>query len=133
MAKHNLLTSNSQYRGNENIDIEASIDRNIIAFVDLIRRKYVSPAIEKGTMDLAQKVMYFTMDVGMNLATGVPLGDLEHDKDVYDYLRINTDMLAPMIIYGSIPIFARILQIPFVAKGLYPTPEDQMGFGKLIG
>jgi hypothetical protein len=133
VTKRNLLTSNPQYRGNENSDIEASIDRNIIAFLDLIRRKYVSPATEKGTMDLAQKVMYFTMDVGMNLATGVPLGDLKHDKDVYDYLRINTDMLAPMIIYGSIPILASILQIPVVAKGLYPTPEDKMGFGKLIG
>jgi hypothetical protein len=84
-------------------------------------------------MDLAEKSQFFTLDTIMDIATGVPVGDLEHDRDVYNYLKITADALAPLIMIGSVPSVARFLQIPFFAKKLYPTAEDKIGFGRLIG
>lgn len=69
----------------------------------------------------------------MDIATGVPVGDLEHDMDVYHYLKTTADALAPLIMIGSVPSVANFLQIPFIAKRLYPAAEDKIGFGRLIG
>jgi hypothetical protein len=122
-----------QYLGKENITIEPTIDRNILAFLNLIRRKYVSSDNNLRTMDLAEKSQFFTLDTIMDIATGVPVGDLEHDMDVYHYLKTTADALAPLIMIGSVPSVANFLQIPFIAKRLYPTAEDKIGFGRLIG
>lgn len=84
-------------------------------------------------MDLAQKAQFFTLDVIMDIATGTPVGDLEHDADVYSYLRTTADALAPLIMIGSVPSVQNFLQIPLIAKKLFPTAEDKIGFGKLIG
>jgi hypothetical protein len=84
-------------------------------------------------MDLAEKAQFFTLDTIMDIATGVPVGDLEHDKDVYNYLKTTADALPPLIMIGSVPSVANLLQIPFIAKKLYPTAEDEIGFGRLIG
>lgn len=122
-----------QYLGKENITIEPTIDRNILAFLALIRRKYVSADDNMRSMDLAEKTQFFTLDTIMDIATGVPVGDLEHDSDVYNYLKTTADALAPLIMIGSVPAAANFLRIPFIAQKLYPTAEDKIGFGRLIG
>jgi hypothetical protein len=84
-------------------------------------------------MDLAQKAQFFTLDVIMDIATGAPIGDVEHDADVYSYLKTTADALAPLIMIGSVPAVQNFLQIPLIARRLFPTAGDKVGFGKLIG
>jgi hypothetical protein len=84
-------------------------------------------------MDLAQKAQFLTLDVVMDIATGVPIGDIEHDADMYSYLKTTTDALGPFIMICSVPAFIHFLQLPFIAKKLFPTAEDKLGLGKLIG
>jgi hypothetical protein len=84
-------------------------------------------------MDLAQKAQFFTLDVIMDLAIGAPLGDLEHDADLYSYLKTSTDLLAPLVMISSVPAVQNFLHIPFVAKALFPTAKDKIGLGRIIG
>jgi hypothetical protein len=122
-----------QYLGKENITLEPSIDRNIIKLLDLIRTKYVSSASDFNPMDLAQKAHFFTLDSITDIATGAPIGDLEHDADVFDYLKTTGSALPPLVMIASVPAVQNILHIPFLAKRLFPTAEDKIGLGKLIG
>jgi len=84
-------------------------------------------------MDLAQKAHFFTLDTITDVASGDPLGDLEHDVDVFDYLKTTASVLPVLVMIASIPTVQNFLQIPFLAKKLFPTAEDQIGLGKLIG
>jgi hypothetical protein len=72
-------------------------------------------------IDSAQKSQFFTLDSIMEIATGIPIGDLEHNTNVYRYLKTTANALAPLVIIGSVPAVANILQIQFVAKKLFPT------------
>jgi hypothetical protein len=84
-------------------------------------------------MDLAQKAQFFTLDTITDISTGAPIGDLEHDIDVFDYLKTTASALPALIMIASVPAVQNLLQIPFLAKRLFPTAEDKIGLGKLIG
>lgn len=84
-------------------------------------------------MDLAQKAQFFTLDTIMDIATGAPMGDLESDEDIHSYLKTTADALPALIMMGSVPAVHALIQTPFIAKKLFPTAEDKIGLGKLIG
>jgi len=121
------------YLGKENITLEATIDRNIVNLLDLIRRKYVSKGSDIRLMDLAEKAQFVALDAILDIATGAPMGDLQHDEDVNSYLKTTAAALPPLIMLGSVPSVQNFLHIPFIAKRLFPTAEDEIGMGKLIG
>ncbi len=84
-------------------------------------------------MDLAQKAHFFTLDTITDIAIGAPIGDLENDADVFDYLKTGATVLPPMAIISSVPAIQNFLQISFVAKLLFPKADDKVGLGKVIG
>jgi hypothetical protein len=84
-------------------------------------------------MDLAQKAQFFTMDTITDIANGAPLGDLENDVDAFDYLKTTASALPVLIMIASVPSVQNFLNIPFVAKRLFPTAEDKIGLGRLVG
>ncbi|KAE9382184.1 cytochrome P450 [Stipitochalara longipes BDJ] len=121
------------YLGKENITLEPTIDRNIVNLLDLIRRRYISKGSEIRPMDLAEKSQFVALDAILDIATGAPMGDLKYDKDVNCYLKTTAAALPPLIMVGSVPSVQSFLNIPFIAKRLFPTAEDEIGMGKLIG
>lgn len=84
-------------------------------------------------MDLAQKAHFFTLDTITDIATGAPIGDLEHDADVYNYLKISADALSIRSVIGSVPAVQNFLNIPILAKRIFPNADDKAGLGKVIG
>lgn len=84
-------------------------------------------------IDLAQKAQYFTIDVITDLATGAPLGDLNSDADQHHYLRTTMEAQPAFAIVGVVPSVNKFIQIPFVGKRLFPTSQDEIGMGKMIG
>ena len=84
-------------------------------------------------MDLAQKAHFFTLDTITDVASGAPIGHLEHDVDVFDYLKTTASALPALVMGASVPAIQNFINIPFIAKRLFPTAEDEIGFGKLIG
>jgi hypothetical protein len=122
-----------QYLGKENITLEPTIDQNIMKFMRLIRTRYLSSGSTVRPMDLAIKAQFFTLDVIMEIATGAPMGDLDEDQDIHSYLKTTADALPALIMMGSVPAVSKFLHLPWVAKRLFPTAEDKIGMGKLIG
>jgi len=70
--KHNLLRAKvaAGYSGKEVESLEKPIDQNVMAFVDLIGRKYNSTSSEFKPFEFARKVQYFTLDTISNVAFG---------------------------------------------------------------
>jgi len=122
-----------QYTGRDGVDFEPNIDIHVQNFIDLIRTKYISTTTESNIMDLAQKAQFFTIDVITDLATGAPFGDLPSDSDQNEYLRTTTEAQAAFIMICSMPALTKIIQIPSIGKWLFPTSQDEIGMGKLIG
>jgi hypothetical protein len=84
-------------------------------------------------MDLAQKAQFFTIDVITDLATGAPFGDLTSDSDQNEYLRTASEAQPVFVMISSLPALTKIIQIPSLGKWLFPTSQDEIGMGKLIG
>jgi len=84
-------------------------------------------------MDLAQKMQFFTLDTILEIGSGAPMGDLEHDTDIYQYLKISAGVLGYSITMASIPTLRNIVQTPWVANLIAKTIPDDIGFGALIG
>lgn len=84
-------------------------------------------------MDLAEKTQFFTIDVITDLATGAPFGDLTSDADQHEYLRTATEAQPAFVMISSIPALTKIIQIPFIGKWLFPTSQDKIGMGKMMG
>jgi hypothetical protein len=101
--------------------------------VDLIRRKYISTPSDVKMMDLAEKANFFTMDVIVDLATGAPFGDLSQDKDMHDYSKTMSEAQPIFATIGVLGPVSRILQTPAIGKFFFPTAQDKVGMGKLIG
>ena len=112
--------------------MEPSIDRNILKLLDLIRRKYVSTVSGFKPMDLAKKAHFFTLDTITDIATGAPIGDLEQDADVHDYLKISCNALSIRSVIASVPAVQNFLNIPIIAKRIFPNADDELGLGKVI-
>jgi hypothetical protein len=122
-----------QYTGRDGIDFEPNIDIHVQNFINLIRTKYISTATESNIMDLAQKAQFFTIDVITDLATGAPFGDLTSDSDQNEYLRTASEAQPVFVMISSLPALTKIIQIPSLGKWLFPTSQDEIGMGKLIG
>jgi hypothetical protein len=61
------------------------------------------------------------------------MGDLDEDQDIHSYLKTTANALPALIMMGSVPAVSNFLHLPWVAKRLFPTAEDKIGMGKLIG
>jgi hypothetical protein len=112
--------------------METTIETRIAKLVDLIETKYLSTHKQYRPMDFAQKTQYFTLDVISDLAFGHPLGYLDQDDDVYDYIKITKASIPAMMILSNMPVLANIMQSRFL-RSLLPKDTDKIGFGAFIG
>lgn len=113
--------------------MEPQIDSHVVNFINLIKNKYLSTEKESKIMDLAQKSQFFTIDVITDLAMGAPFGNLSSDSDRHDFLRSSMELQPAAIVVASMPWVSKILQTQFVGKFLFPTAQDEIGMGKMIG
>ncbi|KAL5115603.1 hypothetical protein ACEQ8H_006490 [Pleosporales sp. CAS-2024a] len=120
------------YSGKENASMEASIDAQIASLIHLIRTKYISTPDSYRPMDFGEKASFFTLDVISELAFGEAFGYMEHDTDVYDYLKITKTFIPIMMVVANIPSLADLLQSRPLRR-LLPSESDKLGFGAFIG
>ncbi|KAH6845850.1 cytochrome P450 [Chaetomium sp. MPI-CAGE-AT-0009] len=119
------------YSGKENLSMESSIETQIAKLVELIETKYLSTDQDYRPMDWGVKAQYFTLDVIGELAWGQPMGFLDQDADVYDYIKITMTSVPAMMVLSTYPMLARLLQSRFL-RTLLPKETDKIGFGALI-
>ncbi|CAJ0540849.1 Ff.00g077560.m01.CDS01 [Fusarium sp. VM40] len=116
------------YGGREVQDLEPKIDKNILAFIQLLRRY----ADNNKPVDLGRRAQFFTLDVISDLAFGEPFGFLETDSDVYKYIQITEETLPSVMVTTVVPWLVKVLSSPLFKK-LLPSEKDRLGFGKLMG
>lgn len=130
---HTMLTGavRLQYAGKENEGLERSIDNGIVAFVNLIERKYVSEGAIYRPMDLARKAQFLTLDVIGDLAFGKQFGHLDNDDDVFGYIEQTEASMPAMMLITVLPSLAKLTQSKLLQRFM-PSENDPHGFGKFI-
>ncbi|KAM0292219.1 hypothetical protein ACHAO9_003192 [Fusarium lateritium] len=117
---------------NQGFGFEAGIDRQLLNFIRLIDRKYMSTTSESRPVDFAEKTQFFALDVIGDVSFGEPFGYLSKDEDLYNYNEINASSLPVMNMVSVYPWLGRIVH-RWPLSLLLPREEDQVGFGRLMG
>jgi hypothetical protein len=116
---------------NDAFGFEGGLDRQLLEFVALIDRKYVSTKSKRILVDFAEKTQFFALDAIGDVALGKPFGYLSQDRDLYDYNQINSSSLPVMNIVSVLPWLTKVVHSwPF--RLLLPREGDQIGFGRLM-
>lgn len=133
-VKHSILKAKmaAGYSGKEVENLEKSIDQNVISWVDLIGRKYLSTNSEFKPLDFGRTTTYFTLDTISSIAFGNPLGDLATDSDVHKYIAMTEKAVPVIILVTVIPWLSKLLQSS-IMKRFLPTGKDKLGLGRIIG
>ncbi|KAH7207945.1 cytochrome P450 [Fusarium oxysporum] len=135
-AKHKFMRAKMapgySYKENEGFGFEAGIDRQLLNFISLIDRKYLSTTSESRLLDLAEKTHFFALDVIGDVSFGEPFGYLTKDEDRFQYNEINASSLPVMNVVSVYPWLGRVVH-RWPLSLLLPREEDQVGFGRLMG
>lgn len=107
------------------------MDRQLLAFVDLLKRKYVSTDWQTRPVDLAEKTQFFALDAIGDVSMGAPFGYLAYDEDLYQYNEINESSLPVMNMVSVLPWLTKIVH-KWPLRLLLPKEGDQVGFGRLM-
>lgn len=132
-TKTSLNLFPSQYSGKENPSLEASVDEQLIHFINLIQEKYLSSASLSRLVDFARIAQYFALDVITDVASGKPYGFIETDSDVHDYLKIQSILFPIFECFSTLPSLERLIRFPPISKAVMPTAKDSKGLGHLMG
>ncbi|KAK3936975.1 pisatin demethylase [Diplogelasinospora grovesii] len=130
-AKHTKLRAKmaAGYSGKEVEGLEPKIDKNILAFMDLLDSRYVSLA---KPFDFGRKAQFFTLDVISDVAYGQAFGFMATDSDMFNYIEILERQMPKIISTTVYPWLVDVLSSP-VFKSLLPSHKDALGFGKVMG
>jgi Cytochrome P450 len=121
------------YGGKEVPDLELCIDKHIQEWVKLIKRKYISTAQQTKPMDLGRSTQYFTLDVISDLAFNRPFGDMQEDKDKFNYIKTTEDAIGPMTLLSIFPHVHRWIEQSRLVDLLAPKAKDKTGLGPIVG
>ncbi|KAK7430183.1 hypothetical protein QQZ08_003368 [Neonectria magnoliae] len=127
------LTS-PEYSGKENegFGFEPGMDRQLLNFLALLDRKYISTDAATRPVDLAEKTQFFALDAIGDVSLGEPFGYLARDEDLYNYNEINASSLPVMNVVSALPWLTQVVHRWPLCLVL-PREGDQVGFGRLMG
>jgi hypothetical protein len=97
----------------------------------LLRSKYVSTTETSKTVDLAQKLQYFVLDVISDVGVGKYFGHLKIDNDVDDYIKSMGEGLKMATIALGLGT-TWLVDAPVIGRYLGPSEKDEKGFGKMM-
>ncbi|KAG9507987.1 hypothetical protein J7337_001544 [Fusarium musae] len=128
-AKHKFMRAKMapgySYKENEGFGFEAGINRQLLNFISLIDRKYLSTTSESRPLDLAEKTQFFALDVIGDVSFGEPFGYLTKDEDLYQYNEINASSLPVLNLVSVYPWLGRVVH-QWPLNLLLPREEDQL-------
>jgi len=130
--RERIANNPPQYSGRENTELESAVDRNVKAFIDLLRSKYLSTEEHVIPMDLSAKAQYLTLDVISTIGLGRPFGMLQADTDVDGIIHSSEDGLVLGNFFMALGI-GGLRQVPVIGPLLHANPHDASGFGRMLG
>ncbi|KAF1837310.1 pisatin demethylase [Decorospora gaudefroyi] len=130
-ARRKKMTSG--YSGKENPTLEPSIDIHVKELVELVRKYAASTASAKPSksMDLAEKIPFFTLDVISHVGLGEAFGDLKADEDLKDYLKSTEEGLKIGNTAFAMGI-AWLKDTAIIGPAISPSEKDVAGYGNMM-
>lgn len=116
------------------VDFEAGVDRLTRRLIDAIRSRHLSQGGDDLVeVDFAHLIRYFTLDLITDVGYGQSFGFLDGKDDEYRYTEgiEQFEMLVPML--AEIPPLRQLLDSPFIASLLVPSPKAKHGIGRVLG
>jgi hypothetical protein len=116
--------------------MESIIDERMSYWISRIDENCVSTPDESKVVDMAKKIQYLAMDMITHLCFGEPLGFVDADGDVYDFIT-TMEKQVPFIQHFSVllelnAIKTMVMDIPWFRKFVVPSATDKSGMGKII-
>ncbi|KAK3367685.1 cytochrome P450 family protein [Podospora didyma] len=113
-------------------DRETLIDEQMVKFIALVERKYLSDRTVVRPMEMGQTFQYLTQDATSAVEFGKAFGYVEADSDFYGAIEALEGMMFPCALVCLVPELATLMNTSFV-KSLLPQPTDKHGIGRLVG
>lgn len=123
----------SAYTGKGIDDLDNTVDEQVSALVDLIRRKYLTDGKTVRKADFSLLASYFTMDVITKIGTGEAFGYLRTDSDVFNFLAEVRSVWWFVGLTLDIPWIRSLAYSDTFLKLFGPRKTDKSGLGKLMG
>src|SRR3569833_4685894 len=103
--------------------------------LDLIESKYISNPGEGviRPLDWGYLASYFSIDSITDISFSEPLGDLEEDKDKWNFLHNTEDNLKPMSFFTIYTEILGMIPTTIMVKFLAPHPHDNSPIGLVFG
>lgn len=111
---------------------EQLVDEQIVKFIKLIEKKYLSTRDQLRPLDMSRSMQFLTQDIISSIEFGKPFGYLDADDDIYGVIAIFEALLGSVMIGALFPILVPIVGSPLV-KPFLPKPTDRHGVGRLFG
>ena len=138
-GKHNRLRHRMAggYAGKEIEGAEEAVDQRITEFVERIEQRWLSNTDGTTVFDIARRIQFLAVDVITHLCFGKPLGFIESDSDVFNFLATIEEQL-PIVQHFSVilefnNLLLRMVNIPFLKRLIVPSPRDRKGIGMIMG
>ncbi|KAI9701772.1 MAG: hypothetical protein M1836_001115 [Candelina mexicana] len=138
-GKHNHLRyqMSAGYAGKDIDGLEATVGERMTDFMDRIDKNWVSEDGNTVVFDIAKRIQFLAVDIITHLCLGKPLGFMETDSDVSNFLRIIETQL-PFVQHFSVllelnTIVLRVVDIPWFKKMIAPSSSDKTGIGMIMG
>jgi hypothetical protein len=116
------------YQGRQNPDLEGAVDSQVLRFVELLRRRYLTESL-----DFAPLSRFFTLDVVTRLFYGEPFGHLDEGEDVFGFVGAVDAAMKAMGFAVDVPGIRAVVTSPLFQRKLGPKPSDQTGIGRVMG
>ncbi|KAK0649868.1 cytochrome P450 [Cercophora newfieldiana] len=120
------------YYGKENYELEQSIDKNILNFIDLVRSKYLSTDEKTTPMDVAEKFHFLTIDISSTMGLGRSFGMLTADKDILDFGSASEKGLLVGAAFMAAGL-GWIARTPILGPMVVAQPGEPRGYGSILG
>ena len=132
-AAHDRLKAQTAngYNGRDKVDIEGGVDTQVAKLKALIRREYLSTAIETNKANLVWLIRFFTLDSVTALAYGEPFGYMDANADLFGFNKQVQEMNKPMAAIIDTPVLRTLVKSP-LAPHIMPKVTDKEGMGRLI-
>ncbi|GAB1317424.1 Pisatin demethylase [Madurella fahalii] len=117
----------------DNARCESAVDRQMGNMFDLINTKYLTTGDKVKPLDWGYLASYFSIDSITDISFSEPIGDLQEDKDKWNFLHNTEDNLRPMSFFTIFPDILSLIPTWLMVKFLAPHPGDNSPFGQVLG
>ncbi|KAK4446192.1 cytochrome P450 family protein [Podospora aff. communis PSN243] len=111
---------------------EKVLDEQVLKFIQLLERAYLSDGTTTREMDMGEVFVYLTQDITSAIEFGESFGYLDSNADTNGIIKALDSMKLPCAVLALLPSVTAVAQSPAFASFL-PKPTDPTGVGRMLG